>query len=293
MSRRSSARWGSPPQHPDSSTMHLIYIDESGNTGKNLSDVNQPIFVLCALVIPESQWLEVEETLLAAIEQHFPERPEQFEVHANEIINPRGYFRQFAIQQRLDFLQAWLAIAEKFHLKLIHRAIVKKRYARWLHDTYGPGVTINPHNIAFLLLSQVVNDYLRTSAGAPLGILIADENHEVMPDIEKSIRLLRGERGTLKLSQIIEKGFFIESRKSLLLQLCDVCAYGLRRMEEEKAGVTCKPIDQHVIPWVKPLIHRGSESMPDVLAWLASQEKKGAAREINLGNGKGPKHTGR
>jgi hypothetical protein len=188
--------------------MHLIYLDESGNTGKNLSDVHQPIFLLCALVVPESKWLDVEASLVAVIEQHFPVRLDQFEVHANEIINPRGFFRQFSIQQRLDFLQAWLAVAEKFNLKLIHRAIVKKRYAHWLLDTYGPGVVINPHNVAFVLISQVVNEFLRQSEGTPLGILIADENHEVMPDVEKLIRLLRGENGTLKLSQIIEKGFF-------------------------------------------------------------------------------------
>lgn len=254
--------------------MHLIYIDESGNTGKNLSDPHQPIFLLCALVVPETQWLDVEKSLIAELDIHFPDRPNSFEVHTNELINPRGYFRTFSIAQRLAFLEAWLQVAERFKLKLIHRAIAKKRYARWLDDTYGPGVSINPHNVAFLLIAQVVNDYLKQSPGSPLGILIADENHEVMPDVEKSIRLLRGESGTMKLSQIIEKGFFIESHKSLLLQLCDVCAYGLRRMEEEKAGVTIKPIDQNIIPWVKPLIHRGAEAMPDVLAWLASQQKK-------------------
>lgn len=254
--------------------MHLIYLDESGNTGNNLTDPHQPIFLLCALVVPEIKWLDVEKSLVAALDQHFPERVEPFEVHANEIINPRGYFRKYSIQQRLDFLEAWLGVAAKFDLKIIHRAIAKKRYARWLMDTCGPGVLINPHNVAFLLVSQVVNDYLRLAPGAPLGILISDENHEVMPDVEKSIRLLRGENGTLKLSHIIEKGFFIESRKSLLLQLCDVCAYALRRMEEEKAGLPIKSIDQNIIPWVKPLIHRGAESMPDVLAWLASQQKK-------------------
>jgi hypothetical protein len=76
--------------------MHLIYLDESGNTGKNLSDVHQPIFLLCALVVPESKWLDVEASLVAVIEQHFPVRLDQFEVHANEIINPRGFFRQFS-----------------------------------------------------------------------------------------------------------------------------------------------------------------------------------------------------
>lgn len=55
-----------------------------------------------------------------------------------------------------------------------------------------------------------------------------------MPDIEKSVRLLRGEAGSLRLSQIVEKVFFIESRKSHILQLCDLCAYAIRRSEEQK-----------------------------------------------------------
>ena len=255
--------------------MHLIYIDESGNTGNNLTDPHQPIFLLCALIVPEEQWIKVEETLVSELNRHCPDRPDDCEVHANEIINPRrGYFRGLSIEKRLAFLQAWLGVAKKFSLKVIHRAIVKKRYARWLHETYGPGVLINPHNAAFLLIAQVINEYLKQTKGAPLGILIADENQEVMPDVEKFIRLLRVENSTLKLSQIIEKGFFIESSKSLLLQLCDICAYGLRRMEEEQANLSVKPIDKHIIPWVKPLIHRGIEPMPDVLAWLESQQKK-------------------
>ncbi len=40
--------------------MHLIYFDESGNTGNNLNDHQQPIFVLCALAVPEDRWLQVE-----------------------------------------------------------------------------------------------------------------------------------------------------------------------------------------------------------------------------------------
>jgi hypothetical protein len=254
--------------------MHLIYLDESGNTGNNLTDQNQPVFVLCALLVPESKWLEVEASLSATLNRFFPDRPDTFEVHANEILNPRGFFRAFPVSLRLEFIKAWLDEANRHGLRIIHRAIIKKRYARWLQATFGPGVSINPHNAAFLLITQVVNDFLRNSEGAPLGILISDENHEVMPDLDKIIRLLRGESSALKLNRIIEKGFFIGSAHSLVLQLCDLCAYALRRMEEESAGFPVKPLDANVIPWVKPLIHRGVEPMTDVLAWLESQQKK-------------------
>lgn len=256
--------------------MHLIYLDESGNTGNNLTDPGQPIFVLCALVVPEEQWLPVEKALDAVIERFFPApRPGDFEVHANEIINARGFFRQFSIQHRLDFFAALAGVAQSHGLKLIHRALAKKRYARWLADRFGSGVVINPHIAAFPLVAQVINAYLKELPGSPLGILISDENKDVVRGVEKSIRTLRGgASGALQLDRIVEKGFFIESKKSVLLQLCDVCAYGVRRMEEQKAGAPIKPIDQHCIAPIKPLIHRGSEQLMDVLTWLEAEQKK-------------------
>ena len=254
--------------------MHLIYLDESGNTGTNLGDPQQPVFVLAALIVPEAAWLDLEKRLVASIERHFPERPADFEVHANQLLNPRGFFRAFPMDKRLAFYRDWLSIAASLQLRLVSRAIVKKRYAAWLLETYGPGVVINPHNVAFVLTAQVVNEFLRTTPGSPLGILISDENHEVMPDIEKSIRLLRGEAGSLRLGQIVEKGFFIESRKSHILQLCDLCAYAIRRAEEQKNGHPVKPAELNIIPWVEPLRHSADEPMIDVLAWLDAQQKK-------------------
>ena len=40
--------------------MHFIYLDEAGNTGNNLNDASQPIFVLGALLVHEQKWLRLE-----------------------------------------------------------------------------------------------------------------------------------------------------------------------------------------------------------------------------------------
>jgi hypothetical protein len=70
--------------------VYLIYFDDSGQTGTNLADPAQPIFVLGTLVVPESLWLPLERELQAAIEKHFPApRPDDFEIHATEISNAR------------------------------------------------------------------------------------------------------------------------------------------------------------------------------------------------------------
>ena len=152
--------------------------------------------------------------------------------------------------------------------------VVKHRYARWLQHKFGAGVMINPHVAALALVAQVVNSHLRKLPGNPLGIFISDENHQVARDVDKSIRLLRGAEGSVRLTQIIEKGFFVESHKSLVLQLCDLCAYTIRRHEEIGAGGKAKPVDAELWKMVGPLVTVGDEKFADVIGWLESQQKK-------------------
>jgi hypothetical protein len=255
--------------------MHLIYFDESGNSGAGLADTTQPIFVLCALLVPEEKWMALERDLQSVIEAAFPSpRPDYFEIHANELANPRGYFRSFSIAHRLAFRDSLFDAAKRHELTVIYRAIEKRRFQQWVAASLGAGVALNPHIAAFPLVAQVVNDHLRSLPGQPLGIIISDENREVVRDIEKSIRLLRGIEGQLQLGQIIEKGFFIDSHKSLPLQLCDLCAYAARKAEEQKLGFSLKPVDATWASRLEPLVHRGDERLRDVLAWLAAQQKK-------------------
>ena len=256
-------------------------------TRTNLADPVQPIFVLGALVVPESLWLPLERELQAAIDKHFPApRPDEFEIHATEISNARKpYFKQFPVAHRLAFRDDWFRIAARHNLKFVCRAISKKRFAAWSLNTFGPGVAINPHVAAFPLVARVIDGLLKSLPGSPLGIFISDENREVVGDVEKAIRILRGAEGALKLGQIIEKGFFIESEKSLILQFCDLCVYTARRREEQKLGLPVKPIDQGGIPLIEPLIYVGDERFPDVNAWLEEQQKRGG-QGINRGVGK-------
>jgi hypothetical protein len=271
--------------------MHLIYFDESGNSGAGRGDPAQPVFVLCALLMPEEKWMALERELPSVIETAFPfPRPDRFEIQANELANPRGFFRAFPIAHRLAFRDSLFDAAKRHDLTVIYRAIEKKRFQQWVSGSLGVGVALNPHIAAFPLVARVVNDHLRSLPGQPLGIIISDENREVARDIEKSIRLLRGIDGQLQLGQIIEKGFFIESHKSLPLQLCDLCAYAARKAEEQKLGFTLKPVDATWASRVEPLVHRGNERLPDVLAWLTELQKR-SGRGLSPRSRKGRTHT--
>jgi hypothetical protein len=70
--------------------VHLIYCDESGNIGTNLTDPEQPVFVLGALVVPEEDWRTVEKAIDEIVEHHFPAKDfPKVELHGAELNNPR------------------------------------------------------------------------------------------------------------------------------------------------------------------------------------------------------------
>jgi len=278
--------------------MYLVYLDETGSTGTDLTDSQQPVFVLAALIVPEACWQALEADLEGAISKHLPELSKDgHEVHAADLRAGRGVFKGVPVDTRIALRDEWLKIAQSHNLKLIYRAIVKRRFQTWMQSTFGSGVLINPHVAAFALVARVVDEYLASLPGAALGMFISDENQQIVRDVEKSIKVLRGVEGSLRLTRIVEKGFFINSRKSRPLQLCDLCALHARKKEEGNAGKPAKPVDANGIEQIEPLIHRGNESLQDVLAWLARQQstsaqKKVAARDYVQGR-LTPAHAGR
>lgn len=244
------------------SDMHLIYFDESGNTGNNLADIQQPVFVLAALIIPDHVWTNVEQELQNVIDIYFPPpQRDNFEIHGTDIRSGRKDFKDMSVSKRVALRDTWFDIARRHNLKLIYRAIVKSHFQNWL-QSFGSTKPINPHVMVFRLVAQIINRYLQTLPGQELGIFISDENKEVIYDVEQSIRILREVGGTLQLNHVIEKGFFIESSKSLMLQLCDLCALSARKKEEQKAGFPIKAIDESGIAGIEPLIHDGDTWYP-------------------------------
>jgi hypothetical protein len=119
-----------------------------------------------------------------------------------------------------------------------------------------------------------VDDYLRSLPGRPLGILISDENKEVVADVEKSISIFRGDDGKLRLTQIVEKGFFIDSTKSFPLQLCDLFAMSARKMVERQNGFQPKSIDDSGIAYFQSLLHADRQNDGDVLEWLTKNQNQ-------------------
>lgn len=256
--------------------MHLVYLDESGNSGLNLTDPQQPIFALCAMIINEKDWQPLEQDLKSILDAQFPvwKTVDGFEVHAADLRRGTGYFDGVSVADRVAFRDDWMNAGARHGVRLIYRSVYKKAYAQWLTKTFGSGIVVNPHITAFALLAPCVNNYLQSLDGSPRGMFISDENKQVMADVEKSIRVLRGEVGLMRLNQIIEKGFFIDSSKSHPLQLCDLFALSLRKKEERRRGCgAAKAIDDSGITIAESLLYKDYARDADVLVWLQKQHQ--------------------
>lgn len=255
--------------------MHLIYLDESGNTGLRLDDADQPVFVLCAMVVAEDRWQSLEAGLRSVLDEKIPtwRNDPNFEIHASHLRSARGFFsRMTAVGDRIAVRDAWMNVGIDHGVKLISRSVNKKRYAAWLTRAFGAGISVHPYVASFALLSRCVDNYLASLGGRPRGLLIADENKEIAADIEKSSRIFRETTGPLRYSQIIEKVFFIESHKSLPLQLCDLFSMSIRKgIEARVPAATPKPIDATGIELANSIAVEDHQHDGDVLDWLVRE----------------------
>ena len=86
--------------------------------------------------------------------------------------------------------------------------------------------------------------------------------------------MLRGTPGILRLGQIVEKGFFIDSSHSLPLQLCDLFALSLRKGDEVRLGLPPKSVDASGIQKAQALASIANGGFADVIAWLTQQQNE-------------------
>jgi hypothetical protein len=99
--------------------MHFFYVDESGDTGPNLDDVNQPIVVLGGISVRDEGWNSTQKALSEKLAAFFGGAvPANFELHAKDLLSPSGdgFFAGVGIEDRcalcLDLLSV---LAERSH----------------------------------------------------------------------------------------------------------------------------------------------------------------------------------
>jgi|GEM_PF-3141222 len=211
--------------------MKLFYMDDSGSSGLNLDDPQQPLLVLGGVVIDDSKWAKVNKQL-NEIKGQYGIGGE--EIHALEIANSKGIFKGWDYNKKQNFIKQNLQLIADNELKILHFEVIKANYKNYFDKNfsrdYKKMLRIPPYIVAYSYILQIAEQYLQNANTN--GILIADEQ-DVNLLANDTLKILRAiDEPEIKINRLVEKSFFINSRESNLLQLSDIVVYYIKRYFE-------------------------------------------------------------
>ncbi|MEC9268632.1 MAG: DUF3800 domain-containing protein [Pseudomonadota bacterium] len=247
--------------------MKLIYIDEAGQTGTKL-DPNQPIHLLSAIVVDVESVRKIEDAVRSLGQKYFGALSERtdFEFHGYEIQKGKGHFRSKNVEERIRIVSDLIDILLLNDVKVGFVAINKLKSRASLH----------PHQLAFLFLVERIEDLLVNED--TMGLLIADENHEMEQRLIEDLELFKtkntkfGWRPT-QINRIVDSVHFVRSKNNRLIQLSDIVAYVLLRGRRVQ--------DLLFLRYLKSINENEPISYFD---WLKSNASKGQMVDIELLN---------
>ncbi|MFO7730638.1 MAG: DUF3800 domain-containing protein [Spirochaetia bacterium] len=255
--------------------MVLIYIDESGDTGTNFNDPEQPVFVLGAMMITQEKWKELEKRFQGVFYEVFNGKvPDNFELHTTDMVSRRKLFAGFSLEYTIKIRDELFRLIETMSLPIFYRKIDKRRYWNYCQKRFGSGIKLDPYIMAFPFISLKVDAWLKEEN--ELGIFIFDE-HRSLIDIEQSLKSLRlPEKAGLHVDRVIEKGFFVDSIKSFPLQIIDFVLYYIRKYEEFSIGKRVSEIHKQVFPYIEriALSLDQHEKGWDIIDWIEGRIQK-------------------
>lgn len=211
--------------------MRLIYLDDSGSSGTNLDDKEQPLFVLGGVIINDKKWHNVNDKI-EKIKNDYNIFGK--ELHIMDIMNCKGCFSSWNYERKKNLVLECLKTIKDFELRVIYFKVLKQNYKVYFENKTSLALQkmlkIPPYIIAYSYILQIAEQYLIQKDD--YGILIADEQdtQQIAKDTLNALRLI--DEPNIKVSKILETSFFTKSNDSNFLQLADIVAYTIKRYLE-------------------------------------------------------------
>ena len=235
--------------------MYHTYFDDTGSTGTNYSDLQQPIQGLCSISIHHNKLGDVERSYRQIVDKYFPDNSDSFlnvkgfEFHAANIIHAdsNSIFRSKTLGERQNLLMDIVNIVVGHSLPVLG-VFAKKQQASDILKWYGI-----PRNLDETLFSSLFRG-LATVLGSltpPQCAMLIGDHDSVKPGRAEDFKRMLSEDEVGKLIQSIK---FDKSYLSFGIQLADIVAYLLQRKlmhpEQENAAADCilHALDIHLDP---------------------------------------------
>jgi len=210
--------------------MYFLYADGSGQTKINKRSSINGWYILSGVIVHERNWKIIEEKLTELKKEIFPQLlPNEWELHAAEIWNNRGFFSDPELKVNFDkkkeIFSKVLELICNSELQIINIIILKDK----LNQKY---VTPKAMEYSWTLLVERFEHLLRNEPEETNnGLLFVDSDQKIPEKEIKDLiwRLVRKGSSMQRVDHVIEDPIFTKSHLRNLIQLADMMAYVIHR----------------------------------------------------------------
>jgi len=216
-------------------------MDESGDTGKNLADADQPIMVLAGVALRDKSWNITQQAVSSLFSDFFGGQvPVDFEFHSSEALSPKGggHFAGRSFPERAQLAQDALQLLGAHKHGAFYAAIHKSSMKETLLGAVVEYHPKRPYPVAFDANLSAINQYVKKKLGqSARGMLFFDEKKTHHEDVRKLMRSRRFEVAQAhRVKWVVEFGHPLDSRGNPMIQLADLVAYITRGFLELEHG---------------------------------------------------------
>src|SRR5680860_126748 len=216
--------------------MHFSYLDETGCTGINLADAEQPVFVLGGISVTDEAWRSTTERFNGALDNFFGgARPAGAELHACDLINRQGIFAGRGQEECNALAHRYLdIIAERGHA--IHFIGIDK--ARMAARVAGAPEAFFDLNVPYLLSFNYLVSYIERHTKKNLGqsaraMVIIDPKEEYHTQIDAITHYRRYEGvKARRLKRLVEFTYPVDSVRHPMVQVSGLVIFLVRKFLE-------------------------------------------------------------
>ncbi len=238
--------------------MYLMYANESGNTGTDLDNKEQPLLSLTGIALDDKDWYDISNEFEKRKSEICPDLVSS-EVHAVDIFSAsksskKGYdFRKYTLKEDLKILEDLVNFIVSYNFPIFNCIINKSAYRKTINKYIGNSVKIDPYLLGFTCISSAYNDYLIHEQKN--GMIFLDEIKDKIKDINILYDKLLFTNFESNTNNIIEKVVYLESCKNNFIQMADICSFYINKyycikLFDMSANITKK---QHCIDMFKKL----------------------------------------
>lgn len=224
--------------------MHFYYLDESGCTGQDLVNQEQPIFVAGGIVVRDEGWNQTKERYDYIITKYFNGNPPaNFELHSQDLLSPsgNGYFSGHPRDKRNGLVHELLdLLAERKH-QTAYVAIDKRKLQPYANNPLNckPYLNTNsPYLISYDYLISLFEWYTKEKLGrSARGLVIIDMKEQYKDEVNKITNFRRYEiTKTKRIRWLSEFTYSVDSKANPMIQLSDMVCYLVRKFLEIEGG---------------------------------------------------------